>query len=57
VLAAVFIAAVAAGIFAGRQRGLAVVLGAIVVSGLAYTLGVGVEGTTRWSRSLYGNDP
>ena len=56
VLAAVVIASAVVGIVAGWQSGLAVLLLAALLFGIAYTLGVGAEATTRWSSALSGND-
>ena len=56
VLAAVVIASAFVGIVAGWQSGLGVLVLAALVFGVAYSLGVGAEATTRWSSALYGND-
>lgn len=56
VLAAVVIASALVGIVAGWQFGLAVLLLAALAFGIAYSLGVGTEATTRWSSALYGNN-
>ena len=56
VLAAVVIASALVGIVAGWQSGLAALVLAALAFGIAYTLGVGADATTRWSSALYGND-
>lgn len=57
VFAAVVIASALVGILAGWPFGLAVLLLAALVFGIGYSLGVGMEATTRWSSALYGDDP
>ena len=57
VVAAVVVAAVVVGIFAGWQFGLAVVLLAVLLFGIAYSMGIEMEATARWSSAMYGDDP
>ena len=56
IVAVVVIASAFVGIVAAWQFGLAVLLLAALAFGIAYSLGVGAEATTRWSSSLYGNN-
>ena len=56
VLAAVVIASAFVGIVAGWQSGLGVLVLAALVFGVAYSLGVGAEATTRWSSALHGTE-
>jgi hypothetical protein len=55
-VAAVVIGSALVGIVADWQFGLAVLLLAALAFGIAYSLGVGAEATTRWSSALYGNN-
>jgi hypothetical protein len=57
IIATVVVAAVVVGIFAGWQLGVAVIFLAVLVFGVGYTMGVGMDATTRWSSALYGDDP
>ena len=56
VVAAVVIASVLVGAVAGWQYSLWILILAALVFGVMYSLGVGVEATSRWSSALYGND-